>query len=113
MQWLDNHRVGKYRYLYECKICKKRRIYNKRSEKIQTLDGAMSAIYKQIVQDNKTRKLEITLTEQNLMDLWTKQNGKCYYTGYSMSFESVVHKQEKMSIRTKHQISCDRLDNDR
>gem|GEM_PF-3072847 len=50
VQWMDNFRVGKYRYLYECKECKKQRIYAKRSEERQTVEGAMTAIYRQIRQ---------------------------------------------------------------
>jgi hypothetical protein len=44
------------------------------------------------------------------MDLWTKQGGKCYYSGHDMNYESVVHKQEKQSQKTQMQVSCDRLD---
>jgi len=110
IQWMDNHWVGKYRYLYECKSCKKQRIYAKRFEERQTVEGAITAIYRQIRQWTKARNLEISITEQDLMDLWTKQGGKCYYTWYDMNYESIVHKQEKQSEKTQMQVSCDRLD---
>jgi hypothetical protein len=80
IQWMDNHRVGKYRYLYECKICKKQRVYAKRSEERQTIEGAMTALHRQILQGCKARKLQMSLTEQDLLTLWQKQQGKCYYT---------------------------------
>jgi len=37
IQWMDNYWVGKYRYLYECKECKKNRIYKKRDKDRETI----------------------------------------------------------------------------
>gem|GEM_PF-5956616 len=52
------------------------------------------------------------LKEMDLFTIWEKQKGKCYYTGYELSFESVHNKNAKLTEKTMYQVVCDRLDND-
>jgi len=38
IQYIDNQLVGKYRYLYECKLCKKERTNARRNNKRKTIE---------------------------------------------------------------------------
>ncbi len=38
IQYIDNQLVGKYRYLYECKQCKRERIYKARDNSRATIE---------------------------------------------------------------------------
>lgn len=111
IQWLENYRVGKYRYLYECKECKKNRIYGKRSTDRETIQWALSIIVKQLEQWAKKRSIDFKINVDDLLDLRNDQHGKCYYTWYDMTYWFVHYKEWKASDKTKRQISCDRLDN--
>lgn len=113
VQRLDNYRVGKYRYLYECKECKKDRIYKKRDKDRETIQWAFGIIIKQLQQWAKNRKMDFGISTSDLLDLWEKQNGKCYYTGYDMEYWYIHYKEGKEADKEKWQVSCDRLDNNR
>jgi len=113
VQRLDNSWVWKYRYLYECKKCKRSRIYNKRYDDRETIEWALGIIIKQLEQWAKKRNIDFHITASDLLNMWNKQCGKCYYTWYDMAFSCIYFKEWKESDKTKYQVSCDRLDNDR
>jgi len=113
IQRLDNHRVGKYRYLYECKECKKNRIYKKRDKDRETIQWALNIIIKQLQQWAKNRNIDFNISVDDLLALREKQGGKCYYTWYDMQFWFIFYKEGKESDKAKRQLSCDRLDNNR
>jgi len=113
IQRLDNYRVGKYRYLYECKECKKNRIYKKRDKDRETIQWALNIIAKQLQQWAKNRKIDFKISTEDLLDLREKQEGKCYYTWYAMTYWCIHYKEGKEAEKGKWQVSCDRLDNDR
>lgn len=112
IQYIDNPIAGKYRYLYECKQCKKNRIYEKRWTSRETFEGALGVIYSQLQSWAKQRRVAFHLKEMDLFDMWAQQKGKCYYTGYEMTYEFVNGKVGTWTEKTKYQVSCDRLDND-
>ncbi|HKL44065.1 MAG TPA: hypothetical protein VJ892_02175 [Candidatus Absconditabacterales bacterium] len=111
IQRLDNPWVGKYRYLYECKECKRNRTYKKRSDDRGTIEGALNIISKQLQQGAKKRDIKFEITVDDLLDMREKQDGKCYYTGYEMTYGFVHYNEGSQSDKTKYQVSCDRLDN--
>jgi len=113
VQRLENYWVGKYRYLYECKECKKDRIYKKRDKDRETIQWALNIIIKQLQQWAKNRKIDFNISTDDLLDLREKQKGKCYYTGYDMEYWCIHYKEGKESEKGKRQLSCDRLDNNR
>ena len=113
VQRLENYWVGKYRYLYECKECKKDRIYKKRDKDRETIQWALNIIIKQLQQWAKNRKIDFNISTDDLLDLREKQKGKCYYTGYDMEYWCIHYKDGKESEKGKRQLSCDRLDNNR
>lgn len=108
---MDNHRVGKYRYLYECKDCKKNRIYAQRNKARQTIEWAIELIFKWLKQWAKKRDIPFEISVEDLLSLWHKQKGKCYYSWYPMKYKFVYYQTWKESDKTKRQVSCDRLDN--
>lgn len=56
--------------------------------------------------------MHFQLKEIDLFNMWEEQKGKCYYTGYEMTYEFAHYKSGKPSEKTAYQVSCDRLDND-
>ena len=111
IQRLDNPRVGKYRYLYECKECKRTRIYQKRFVDRETIEWALWIIVKQLEQWAKKRNIDFEIKAEDLLNMWNKQGGKCYYTGYEMTYGFIHYNEWYQWDKTKWQVSCDRLDN--
>ena len=109
---MDNYRVGKYRYLYECKECKKNRIYQKREKARETIEWSLNIIIKQLEQWAKKRKIAFNISIPDVLELWEKQEGKCYYTGYDMEYGYIHYKEWTEATKSKRQLSCDRLNND-
>jgi hypothetical protein len=110
---LDNYWVWKYRYLYECKECKRDRTYKKRDKDRETIQWALNIIIKQLSQWAKKRNIDFKISVDDLLESREKQDGKCYYTWYDMKYWFIYYKEWKESDKTKRQLSCDRLDNNR
>ena len=111
IQYMKNQLVGKYRYLYECKACKRKRTYQKREDKRKTIVWALEIIIKHLYQWAKKRNLSFNIEQKDLLDLREKQAGRCYYTNYPMTFNFIWHTKGKLNEKTKFQVSCDRIDN--
>jgi hypothetical protein len=111
IQRLDNPWVWKYRYLYECKECKRKRIYQKRFNDRETIEWALDIVVKQLKQWAKNRDIEFNITAEDLLNMWNKQGGNCYYSGYEMTFWFINYEKWTQSDKVKYQISCDRLNN--
>ncbi len=88
-QYMKNELVGSYRWLYECKECKKKRTYDKRLYSRMTIQGAIQVIYKQILQSARQRNLACDLAEKDIQTMWDKQDGKCYYSNYPMTYNFI------------------------
>ncbi len=112
MQYIENPIAGRYRYLYECKECKKKRIYEKRWTVVQTFESALGVVYEQLQSSAKQKRVAFQLKEIDLFNIREKQKGRCYYTGYEMAYSSLPTKSAILTEKTKYQVSCDRLDND-
>lgn len=111
IQYEDNHRVGKYRFLYECKACKKARTYQKRHNDRQDINWAFEILYKQLQSKAKSRKIEFLIKKEDLEECRRSQWGKCYYTHSPMTYECIHYKSWSFTEKTKYQVSYDRLDN--
>jgi len=107
---MKNHRVWKFRYLYECKLCKRNRIYSKREVDRKSIDWALKIIYKQLESWAKSRKIDFSIDLDDLLYMRENQGWLCYYTWDELQYEFVNGKTWSFSERTKMQISCDRLD---
>jgi hypothetical protein len=108
---MKNYIVWSYLWLYQCKACKREKIYAKRLSNRSTQEGALEVIYKQILQSARQRDLSCDLTEKDIQAMWDKQDGKCYYSGYPMEYNFVGSKPWTFSEKTKYQISMDRKNN--
>jgi hypothetical protein len=112
VQYMKNDIVWSYRWLYECKECKKKRIANKRIYSRMTIQWAIQIIYKQILQSARQRNIACDLAEKDIQTMWDKQDGKCYYSNYSMMYNAVWWKEWTFSEKVKFQVSMDRKNND-
>ena len=111
IQYMENPWVGKYRYLYECKQCKKERMMTRRSGQKSTLEWAIKMIHKQLICGAKQRNIGHTISEEDLRELWDAQQGKCHYTWYFMQYESMHSKEWRFNDKIMYQVSCDRINN--
>ena len=73
---------------------------NKAKQTRNTIDGWIRGIFRNKRSESKKRDIKFNLTAEFLIELWHKQNGKCYYSNISMD----VNKRDPASA------SLDRLD---
>ncbi len=66
-----------------------------------TFEYPLSLLYSSVRVGARKRKMEITITRENLRELWIKQEGKCYYTGIEMN--------QTWNKKHPQQVSVDRL----
>lgn len=110
-----------HRFEYEC-LCDCGGIYRNSGYKIRT--GAVKSCgcsnfettfiskyitlmyWSNIIHGAKIRELLVDILPNYLDDLWEKQNGKCYYSGYNLT----LPKTAKESARYNFSASLDRID---
>ena len=109
-RYMHNLLVGRYQFLHECKSCKRSRMILQRQGARSTLEWALWVVYKQIIQWAKKRNISFEISVQDLIDLRSTQDGKCYYTGYYMEYELSYFKSWSQMDKSKFIVSCDRLD---
>ena len=106
IQYMTNDLIGRYQWLYECKECKKQRVATKRLYSSNTIQWAIQTIYKQVLQASRTLNLACDLAEKDIQAMWDKQDGKCYYSAYPMTYNSTLNK--KFPEKTKYQVFLDK-----
>jgi len=109
--YYNSQYVWRYRILLHCKECHKQRVYKKRWEDRETIEWACKVIIKHVKRWAIKRWIPFDITRRNLLDLWNKQDGKCFYTGYNMNYKSVHENKWKHNDKSKMQVSVDRIDN--
>ena len=92
VQYMKNDIIWSYRWLYECLECKKTRIANKRLYSSNTVQWAIQTIYKNILQASRKQNMACDLAEKDIQAMWDKQDGKCYYTAYPMTYNLWLRK---------------------
>jgi hypothetical protein len=60
----------------------------------------------------RTKDLIVNITEQDILDLYTKQNGKCALTGKQMTMDTYMTKNNHHIINN-YNVSVDRIDSDK
>jgi len=75
-----------------------------------TLDGFLKKLWKDLNKNAKHRKIDVSITLKDIIDLYKKQNGLCALTGRVLTHTS--EPRTKGSNRNKHpdNISVDRID---
>lgn len=78
-----------------------------------TLRGFLKKMYLSIIHNNKNRSkdLEITVTESDLANLYDRQQGYCALSGYRMTHSAVTGAEG--TFRNPYNISIDRIDSSR
>lgn len=87
-------------YTSHCNECDAKRGKAYKLSKFSSLEGRVSFILSSISRRCKDKKMKTDLDFDFLIDLYRKQNGKCYYSGVSMDFY----------INSLTLMSVDRLD---
>jgi hypothetical protein len=70
-----------------------------------TFNGRMKYIHRSALHRARKSGKEFTLTLEQIIDLWNKQEGKCALSGLDMTYDKT-----KISNRTPYTISLDRID---
>lgn len=81
-----------------CKECAS--VQHKKNYALYAQDNSMARIYRETKQGARLRALSFCITQQDLEDLWNKQNKRCFYTKESMTFVK----------GEPNKVSVDRLD---
>jgi hypothetical protein len=98
---------GLQTYCKECGI-------NHTKKWASTLDGYCKRIFKDTQINCKRRKkdLELTITLNDIKELYTKQNGLCALTGVKMTFDTYQTRGNKQIINV-YNMSIDRINSDK
>ena len=108
---LFDNRSNSYRVSSNCKQCrniiKAKRYRTQRRVAAERMD--VRFVLRQLISGSKSRvrnkPIPFSLTLDHLLDLWTKQEGKCYYTNVTMTYGPTAS-----GNATHTSLSIDKLD---
>jgi hypothetical protein len=112
---LSNFReIEKNKYVYKkynsfCNLCDAQRTAIYKNNKIQTIEGKVDFLFSNIKRRVREKNHELDFDKKYLIDLYFKQEGKCYYTGESMNLGN-HDKIKNLYNLNFHNISVDRID---
>lgn len=92
-QWKEQEEMG-YDKASKCKICRK----IERDRRHSTFHGRIHYLWKTAQYGHEKRKLEFTITEQDIEQTYLKQHGRCHYSGIALGFSG------------QYQMSLERVD---
>lgn len=96
-----------YRYLYShCKNCDRKRTAKFKNKKSETIEGRASFLLTNLNRRCRDKNLVSEIDLEYIVELWNKQNGKCYYTGLDMELKTTLEKTETKT--NKMILSIDR-----
>jgi len=103
---------GKYeykRYNSFCNFCDAKRTSIYKNKKIQTIEGKVDFLMSNIRKRIKDKYLECDIDKDFILELWEKQNERCFYTNVKM--ELGEHKEKKDLYNSNFNVvSVDRFD---
>ena len=115
---------GKKLYTYDswatnCNECRNKNRTKNRNEKI--LNGTLKEFFENIIKDAKYRnndynkkntdnKREFNITSDYLIEIWNKQNGKCYYSGRELQYNKIKEELPEGKRIHPERVSIDRID---
>jgi hypothetical protein len=103
-----------YRFLYShCKTCDKKRTTIFKNKKTETFEGRASFLLTNLNRRARDKNLSNEITIGVLIDIWNKQNGKCYYTGIPMELQSSRKIEDCETKTNKKVVSVDRIDSNK
>ena len=95
-----NHSRSKDRLHYSCKPCMK--IANQIYKQSKTdASSKLKPLFRSAKHRAKIRKIDFTISYEDLLECWKKQDGKCYYTNVPLTFNIPWGRSE---------VSIDRVD---
>jgi len=92
-----------------CNFCDAKRTAIYKNKKIETIDGKIHFLMNNLNRRVRDKDLECDVDKEFILNLWEKQQGKCFYTGIQMEFGQ--HKEKKDLYNTNFNVvSIDRFD---
>lgn len=92
-QWKEENEMA-YKKASKCKTCRK----IERDKQRSTFHGRIHYLFKSAQHGHQKRKLEFTITEQDIENTYLKQHGRCLYSGIPLGFSG------------QYQMSLERMD---
>lgn len=105
----DIEKRGYLFYASHCNLCDSSRAADYKNKKIETIEGKVDFLMNNLNRRVRDRDLECDVDKEFILNLWQKQEGKCFYTGVEM--ELGKHKEKKDFYNANFNvISIDRFD---
>jgi len=92
-EWKEQEEMA-YQKASKCKTCRK----IERDKQRSTFHGRLHYLFKTAQHGHQKRKLEFTITEQDIENTYLKQHGRCLYSGIPLGFSG------------QYQMSLERVD---
>lgn len=96
----DILKKGYIAYTSHCNLCDAKRAAVYKNKKIETIEGKVSFLMNNINKRSKDKNYINEMSSEYLVELYNKQNKKCFYTGLEMTLGSygVEHKKNKLVV---------------
>jgi hypothetical protein len=104
--YVSNHVKNSLKLTYVCKECSKKKIHEYRN----TESGFWVSVWNNLVGNSKNRGLSVSITKDDIQDLWKRQNGLCAITGFQMELAK-SQKTSRARSFSPYRLSIDRIDN--
>ena len=102
----DNHAKNSLKLTYICKDCSKKKVHEYRN----TETGVWITVWNNLSSNSKNRKLELSITKDDIKNLWEHQKGLCAITGFQMELAK-SQKTSRARSFSPYRLSIDRIDN--
>jgi hypothetical protein len=90
-----------------CKDCQIMRLNKSQSK----LNGFAKKLFRDLKKNALNRNIKVTITVDDIFDLYEKQNGICVYSGIKMTTDNIP--KEGRRYNNLHNISVDRIDSNK
>lgn len=95
---------GYIAYTSHCNLCDSKRTTIYKNKKIQTIEGKVSFLIDNINRRCKNKNYINEMSNEYLIELYNKQNKKCFYTGLEMTLGSYTGER----VKNNYVVSVDR-----
>ena len=104
----SNQPKNTHKLTYLCVDCSKKKIHEYRN----TDTGFWVGVWNNLTSGAKKRGLEVTVTKEDVLALWDKQNGLCAVTGLPMEKVKAL-KTTRARYKNVYRASVDRIDSEK
>jgi hypothetical protein len=104
----SNQPKNTYKLTYLCKECAKNKVHEYRN----TEAGFWVGVWNNLTQSAKTRKIDVEVTKEDIVNLWNKQQGLCAITKLPMQ-KVKAQRTTRSRCMNQFRASVDRIDSEK